>query len=278
MTSIPATNPRPIAASVAAVDMDDTLLASGGTLSARTLAAVEAWLASGRRLVIATGRPPRSIGEHLPAMLHDVPWICYNGAEIRLRGKVVYQNYIGEHTLGPLVDHVLAHSPETVIGIELDDSLWLNRQREGQARVNPHYHVVDLRTVYHRPTPKVLFFSERLGEVQALVEPLPAGVRLMGSGRFPFFQLMAQGADKATALGHLMAEWQVPLAQVVAFGDDINDVDLLRVAGLGVAMANAYPAALEAADYITAHHDEDGVALVLEEILAQARVESSAVP
>lgn len=255
---------------VAVVDMDDTLLGSDGAVSPRTLAAIEAWLGSGRRLVIATGRPPRSIGTHLPAALHEAPWICYNGAEIRLKGKIVYQNYIAESALCAPIGRVLEKYPDCTIGIELEDALWLNRQRHRQSEFSPHYHVVDLRTVYHRSTPKVLFFSERLPEVMALVSPPPAGVRIMESGRYPFFQLMAQGADKSTALVHLMQEWSVPLGRVVAFGDDVNDVDLLRVVGLGIAMENAYPPARAAADRLTAHHDADGVALVLEELLAEA--------
>jgi len=55
---------------------------------------------------------------------------------------------------------------------------------------------------------------------------------------------------------------------VIAFGDDVNDVRMLKEAGLGVAVANAAPEVLAAADRVTASNDEDGVALVLEELLA----------
>ena len=53
----------------------------------------------------------------------------------------------------------------------------------------------------------------------------------------------------------------------MAFGDNNNDLEMLAWAGLGVAMGNAVPAALEVADEVTLHHDDDGVAIVVERLL-----------
>jgi Cof subfamily protein (haloacid dehalogenase superfamily) len=257
---------------VAASDLDDTLLRSDGTVSPRTEAAIAAWLATGRRFVIATGRPPRSVGDRLPDLLQQVPWICYNGAEIRHAGDVLYQRFIPEATLPALIERILDEHPDATVGIEIDDTLWLNRPRRSRTeQQNPRHRIADLRTVAHLPTAKVLVFSERLDEVMAVFDVLPEGVRLMPSGRYQFVQLMAHGADKVHALDHLLAQWGQTLANVVAFGDDINDVDLLRAAGLGVAVANAFPAARDAADCLTASNDEDGVAIVLESLLAGNR-------
>ena len=68
---------------IIALDMDDTLLRSDGSISEQTLALLGRWREAGNHVVIATGRPPRAVGDALPPLLHDVPWICYNGAEIR---------------------------------------------------------------------------------------------------------------------------------------------------------------------------------------------------
>lgn len=252
---------------VVASDLDDTLLQPDGSLSGRTADAIRAWLDSGRRFVVATGRPPRSVGERLPEFLHVVPWICYNGAEIRLNDKVIYRHFIPGSTLGALVDAVLTDFPDTTIGIEIDDLLWLNRPR-GREPHNVHHRVADLREIVHLPTAKVLLFSDQLDTLLEGIAPLPAGVRLMPSGRYPFVQLMAEGADKVTALRHLLAAWGESLDHVVAFGDDINDVDLLQAAGLGVAVANAFPGALHACRRVAPANTDDGVAQVLEELMA----------
>lgn len=252
---------------VAVSDLDDTLLQPDGSISPRTEMALRAWLESGRRFVVATGRPPRGVGERLPGFLQQIPWICYNGAEIRLHGEVIYRRFIPEATLNALVECVLDDFPDTTIGIELDDLLWLNKPRSRDIG-NPHHRIADLRTVAHLPTAKVLIFSERLDVLMAALEPMPEGVRLMPSGRYPFVQLMAAEVDKATALRHLMDAWGESLENVVAFGDDVNDIDLLRVAGLGVAVANAFHGALDAADRVAPANVEDGVAVVLEELMA----------
>jgi hydroxymethylpyrimidine pyrophosphatase-like HAD family hydrolase len=61
----------------------------------------------------------------------------------------------------------------------------------------------------------------------------------------------------------------VPRRQVVAFGDGLNDREMLSWAGLGVAMGNADPATKSVADEVTASNDEDGVAVVVERLLSE---------
>lgn len=255
---------------VAASDLDDTLLRDDGSISARTEAAIAAWLASGRHFVIATGRPPRSVGDHLPELLQRVPWICYNGAEIRQNGTVLYRDFIPENALPPFIERVLSEYPDAIVGLELEDTLWLNRPRKSRTEPRVPQRIADLRTVSHLPAAKVLVFADDLDHLTPVFESLPESVRLMPSGRYPFMQLMAQGADKVTALRHLVGQWGCTLDNVVAFGDDINDVDLLRGARLGVAVANAFPPALAAADHLAPANAEDGVAQVLEALLAAA--------
>jgi hydroxymethylpyrimidine pyrophosphatase-like HAD family hydrolase len=75
-------------------------------------------------------------------------------------------------------------------------------------------------------------------------------------------EISAAGVTKAFAVASL----GVPAGAAVAFGDMPNDVPMLEWAGLGVAVENAHPDAIAAADEVTASNDEDGVALVLERL------------
>jgi hypothetical protein len=79
---------------------------------------------------------------------------------------------------------------------------------------------------------------------------------------------MAPGVAKEVALARLAAERGIDPSEVVAFGDQLTDVGMLAWAGLGVAVANAHAAAVDAADEVTASNDDDGVALVLERLVA----------
>ena len=251
---------------VAAVDLDDTLFRADGTLSGYTLGVLNDWLAAGRRLVIATGRPPRAIAPQLPPPLLDAPWVCYNGAEIRWRGETLFQEHIPAGALTELIPRVLAEHPEAIVGMELDDLLWVSRERNRSGRSR----VCDLTTVAHLATPKAIFWSERLDELLTVIGTLPPGVRMIAGGRYSFIQLMSQNADKAAALRILLAGWGLDIGNVVAFGDDVNDVEMLAEAGFGVAVANALDVVKAAAQGCTASNNEDGVARVLEEILRQS--------
>ncbi|MCA1674615.1 MAG: HAD family hydrolase, partial [Actinobacteria bacterium] len=77
-------------------------------------------------------------------------------------------------------------------------------------------------------------------------------------------ELSAPGVTKGTGLARLASELGVPAAEVVAFGDMPNDLPMLEWSGWGVAMANAHPAVLRAADEVTASNSADGLAVVLE--------------
>lgn len=78
------------------------------------------------------------------------------------------------------------------------------------------------------------------------------------------FEAYAAGAGKADAIRRVREARGLPAEAVLAIGDDTNDVGMLREAGLGIAMANAVPEALEAADEVTLANDDDGVAAALE--------------
>jgi len=72
-------------------------------------------------------------------------------------------------------------------------------------------------------------------------------------------------ATKWRALEWLLEQWGVRPQEVVAIGDDVNDIPMLEAAGLAVAMGNAVPEVKEAAHTVTASNDEDGAALALKE-------------
>jgi hydroxymethylpyrimidine pyrophosphatase-like HAD family hydrolase len=80
----------------------------------------------------------------------------------------------------------------------------------------------------------------------------------------PFLEISAPGVTKATTLARLAAGWGIGAGDVVAFGDMPNDLDVLAWAGRSWATANAHPRVLAAVDAVTASHDDDGVARVLE--------------
>jgi hydroxymethylpyrimidine pyrophosphatase-like HAD family hydrolase len=98
----------------------------------------------------------------------------------------------------------------------------------------------------------------------------PGECQLTTSGA-PFLEIGGAGVNKATGLARLGDLLGVPPAEVAAFGDAGNDVEMISWAGYGVAMGNATDAAKAVADHVTASNDDGGVAAVVEALLAEAR-------
>ncbi len=250
---------------IAAIDLDDTLLRSDGTISPNTVAQLMRWQQDGRQIVIATGRPPRSIGLALPEALHAVPWVCYNGAEIRLHNECIYTNHIPAVDTQQIIAQLQEVMPEALIGVEVAGTLYLNRH----ARRTTPYEVADLALLC-QPAAKVLVFSETSEALAPLTFAVPSTAQPLYSARYPhFIQILATDCNKATALHHLVCQMNKTLAQVIAFGDDTNDVEMIAMCGIGVAVANAVDEVKAVADRITTTNEEEGVATVLAELLSQ---------
>jgi HAD superfamily hydrolase (TIGR01484 family) len=113
---------------------------------------------------------------------------------------------------------------------------------------------------------KLLARHEELGSDELLAAAraaVGAGATLTHSSNDGLLEISAADVSKASGLASLAAELGVPAAETVAFGDMPNDLPMLAWAGHGVAVANAHPEVLAAADEVTASNDDDGVAEVL---------------
>ena len=80
----------------------------------------------------------------------------------------------------------------------------------------------------------------------------------------------ARGVSKAEAIKKLAQKLDIQVKDIIAFGDEVNDIEMLTLAGLGIAMENADDVVKEAADVIAGNNDQDGVGKELEKILGNA--------
>lgn len=102
--------------------------------------------------------------------------------------------------------------------------------------------------------------QERFGNQLSIISSLTDTLLLM---------ITIKNASKSEAIRKLLAPNSISLAEVLAFGDDLPDLDMLKAYGTSVAMANAFPEVKAVCKYETASNDEDGVAIVLEKMLEQ---------
>ena len=107
--------------------------------------------------------------------------------------------------------------------------------------------------------PLALELRERFGDALSII-----GV---GTHRNWGVEVYTAGVSKQAGLETVAARLDVPREEIMAIGDHINDLEMIRWAGIGVAMQNAIPEIIEAADYVTASVYEDGVARAIERFI-----------
>jgi len=257
-----------------ATDLDGTLVRSDGTVSDRTRAALALVERAGALLVLVTGRPPRWMAAIVDQTAHRGIAVCANGA-------VVYdlhtEQVLEEHLLpaaaaAAVVSAVRAAVPGVSFAVERG-ARGFGHEPAYPARFPPAGVVVAaVEDLVGEPAVKLLVRHATLDAdaLLALVQDAAGGLAtLTHSSREGLVEISATGVSKASALERLAAGHGIGPADVLAFGDMPNDLPMLAWAGQSVAVANAHPDVIAAADEVTASNDEDGVARVLERVYAE---------
>lgn len=247
---------------VIALDLDGTLFRSDLTVSARTMEAVRACHADGARVIIATARPPRSVRARLPEGFPASAWVCFNGASVYIDGRKVARMHIDPEPARRVLDAIYAVTRDAAVSVESGDALYCDREIDYPWQ----YEVVDLYTVLDAPVPKINLDASRIPEIDRVRSGIPSECRMCVTGDGTFGEVMNASASKLWGIEALLGRWGLGRGDVIAFGDEANDLEMITHCGIGVAMGNAIPELKSAADYVTWSNDEDGIAEALERL------------
>jgi Cof subfamily protein (haloacid dehalogenase superfamily) len=258
---------------LAAIDLDGTLLRPDGSLSDRSRAALTRARATGIRIVLVTARGPRSVRVLAAELGLDGAAICSNGA-ITLdlaSGEVVRTQPLGAEIAARLVRELRSRLPGILFAAESEEIMLEPGFAAWEWEPPPGTRYADGLELVAEPVAKLIVRHdahalEAIAEAARELAGEDAAVTIPGPWTV---EISAAGVSKAAALAELCAELGIAADEVVAFGDYPNDLPVLEWAGHAVAVANAHPDVLAAADEITASNADDGVALVLERLTAE---------
>ncbi|QBJ96682.1 HAD family hydrolase [Rhodococcus sp. ABRD24] len=267
--------------SLVASDVDGTLIDNDERVTARTRAAVQSVVESGTPFVLATGRPPRWIGPVVDGLGFAPLAVCANGAVLydSEADRVISAATLSLETLAWLADLVEWALPGAGmaaerIGATAHDTAtpqFVSTPGYEHAWLNPDNTVMAPEDILSAPAVKMLIRAAGMSssEMAATLRPL-VGDRadLTYSTDNGLIEVSARGVTKASGLRLMAQRLEVRESGIVAFGDMPNDIPMLSMAGLGVAMENAHPEAKAAADEVTTTNSDDGVARVLERLWA----------
>lgn len=261
-----------------ASDMDGTILGHDGKISARTIAAFRAAAEAGVEIVFVTGRPPRWLDPLREQIGHTGTVICSNGAVVYdlVREKVISSHLLSRQVVlqaRTIIKELVPASSfaaETLEGFQLEPGFLQPGSPELLSRsaaaplaetLGGDSCVVKFLAVTHEGTA-----DDFLAKVRPAVERLVAVTHSAPTAAL--LEMGPHGINKAVTLAEYAASRGIAAQDVVAFGDMPNDIEMLRWAGAGYAMASGHLDALAAANLQAPHFDDDGVAQVLERRLA----------
>ena len=261
-----------------ALDLDGTLTDSAKRISPRTQAALWAAMARGVRVVLASGRPPagmRPVEETLELPQRGGCLLAFNGSlGIDCRTREVLLRHVLPAEIVPELCAFAARADAALLaygrgGILTERPADVWACREGAINHLAMIGVPDLARAVDFPAEKMLIAVEpaRMAAVEAAAQAAFAGrIDVYRSCDF-FLELVPRGVAKDRSLAVLLARAGLGPENLMACGDGMNDLSMLRYAGIGVAMANADAAVRAEADFVTADNDHDGVAQAVEKFI-----------
>ena len=243
-----------------AFDLDGTLLRNDKTISEYTAHVLSVCRKEGHILAVATGRPPRDVRALLPSAFDGMPLICYNGALIEDCGRRIFSRTIGRDTALDALELAERAGLRQVL-FEIDDVLHSNFDPaeiwEGAGTL-----AEDLRALSFDGVHKVIACGGQ-EKISRFAASLPDSVSASVTDGNVICQIAAKGVSKAQGLRLIARMHGFSMQDVIAFGDDANDIGMLQASGTGVAMENAPPAVRAAAAYTAKSNEEDGAAAFL---------------
>jgi Cof subfamily protein (haloacid dehalogenase superfamily) len=279
---------------ILALDVDGTLLDPDGHLRPRTAEAVARAAQAGIRPVLCTGRRYRRARDITELLGLDAPLVCNSGAIVKdpaSHGTLWRADF----------DPALAADVRALFhAFDLPAVVFTDRAPEDAdfrvpafptgramfddyvAKNRPHAEVdpawIDAGVGEAAPAGEPWFHVCAIGSYEEMADFERSAHERMG-GRIQTFvlrvsryrgtmcEILRVDASKWSALLHLAELWGVGPEEICAVGDDANDIPMIRHAGLGVAMGHAHADVQTVADMVTGRHDEDGVAMLVDEVL-----------
>lgn len=259
-----------------AIDLDDTLLTKDLTISDRTMSAIAKARAKGVLVTVATGRMPLSCQKYIEKLEINIPVISCNGAIIRESpsGAIIYRQVIDSKLAAEVIGKMQNEGMHCQLYIK--DKIYTNQfnkwagiWKRQTVLESEEADLLEILSGESEGAEKLVSIDEEeiiLLKYKTLGEQFQGRINAMVS-KPNFLELCHASVSKGNALAFLAERHGIQKEEVMAIGDSLNDIDMIKYAGLGIAIGNARSEVKMEADYITSTNNEDGVALAIEEFI-----------
>ena len=252
-------------------DIDGTLMEMNGSLAQETIDVVKKMSEKGVKVVIATGRMYNAAKPVVQKLALDTPIICYQGAMIRDDSEIYFERNVDKKTALNIINDLRNYGAH--INLYLRDRLIVEQDdkyiKEYAGDRFLKYEVVpDLTTVVQDAT-KLLAINEDATLVTQIRDEMRVKypyLNIVKSTDY-YCEFVNKEADKGYAIDFLAQKWNLKKQEILAIGDQDNDVEMIKAAGLGVAMGNCSPKLRDSADFICPTVQEFGFVQAMEKFV-----------
>ena len=254
-------------------DIDGTIADKDANISQSVRNSIDSLSKKGVKVVLATGRMFRATYPVLLDLNLDTPIISYQGGFVKEyfnEQKVLYAKYTDKTLAHETIDYF--RSKNIHINIYVNDTLFVESDDDYIKKYIENRNIVytvvnDLKKVDMTGLHKVLGIDKDTQKIinatKELQEKYKNDLYIIRSTPY-FCEVSNPEASKAAALRFLREYWGFKKEEVLAIGDQDNDIDMIKEAGIGVAMGNGTSALKDCADFITKSVDEDGFSFAME--------------
>ncbi len=252
-------------------DIDGTLLNSERELSEQTIAQIKR-IKDTVPVILISSRMPSAMA-HLQEELEitNQPLICYNGGLILVNNKTIHSTYIPTEIISQV--HEFNKDQKVHISLYFNDEwfvpqmdFWANREANN-TKVTPIVRstqsVIKEWEITNKGAHKIMCMGEELyiDKMYNFLEETYGNILHLYRSKSTYIEIALKSISKLTAIEILLnSHFKIPISDAVAFGDNYNDIAMLKAVGTGVAVANAKPETLKVADVVTQSGKENGVA------------------
>lgn len=257
-------------------DIDGTLLNDDNQVTPKTLEAFQQIKIQGIKIALATGRFFPDAHYFAKRIACHCPMILIHGAVIQsFEGSIISQQILPIESIPVLVE--LAQKEEISYQIFQDDRFIMPRKNKwndvylNSSGIEPL--IIPDIVQYLKLHQDVFAFTflgtpERLDSMRKKIEEKFNGSISIANAHPNVLEVMAPGVNKGEAIKKLASYLDIPLSKVIAIGDNYNDIEMIKMAGLGVAMGNAPQEVKDVATYITTDNNHDGIARFISTLLS----------
>ena len=261
---------------IIAFDMDGTLLNSKKEITFKTRHYLRKLIKQGHHIVIASGRPPRSIERYYKQLKLDTPAICYNGeytfSPCDKNFKTIHYTFQKDMVL-----EVLNKMGANVLNVmcEGDKDIWVDKEDEYLGKFfwyeGMELHKGNLNEILDKDTCTCIIRCPKeykdTHEIDEILKKWPEILPVFWIGS-PYFELHHKLASKGAGLEEVAKYYNIPRERIIAFGDATNDIEMFEYAKTSVMMKNAKFDISDKATMVSLKdNDHDGIYYTLKKIL-----------